>query len=187
MGDFRVIGDIGRSLRKVLESDPWEGLSPKPEIVFRPPGTEERENPSMVSILLFNVREMSQLTSSPVPRSADNFRGPPLMLDLSYLVTAYSDDPIRGQDILGKVMQILHGHPVITGPDLQGSLAGTGTDIRLSLHPLSPGELASVRESFSCDSPHPSVCYVATSAVIESASEGSPGRERYSRRGGKGS
>ncbi len=36
MSDFRAIGEIGATMKHVLESDPWEGMSAKPEIVLQP-------------------------------------------------------------------------------------------------------------------------------------------------------
>jgi hypothetical protein len=54
-------------------------------------------------------------------------------LCLYYLVTAWGGDPVTEQQILGRVVQVLHEDAVIEGPDLADELAGTGVQLRVSL------------------------------------------------------
>jgi hypothetical protein len=63
-------------------------------------------------------------------------RKQPLGLCLHYLVTAWGGDRATEQQILGRVMQVMYDDAVIDGVELAGSLAGTQTELRVSLSPM---------------------------------------------------
>jgi Pvc16 N-terminal domain len=63
-------------------------------------------------------------------------RKQPLGLCLHYLVTAWGGDRATEQQILGRVMQVMYDDAVIDGVELAGSLAGTPTELRVSLSPM---------------------------------------------------
>jgi hypothetical protein len=63
-------------------------------------------------------------------------RKQPLGLCLHYLVTAWGGDRATEQQILGRVMQVMYDDAVINGVELAGSLAGTPTELRVSLSPM---------------------------------------------------
>jgi hypothetical protein len=63
-------------------------------------------------------------------------RKQPLGLRLHYLVTAWGGDRATEQQILGRVMQLMYDDAVIDGSELAGSLAGTLTELRVSLSPM---------------------------------------------------
>ena len=63
-------------------------------------------------------------------------RKQPLGLCLHYMVTAWGGDRDTEQQILGRVMQVLYDDAIIDGPELAGALAGTPTELRVSLSPM---------------------------------------------------
>ena len=60
-------------------------------------------------------------------------RKQPLPLRLHYMVTPWGGDRATEQRILGRVLQVLYDDAVIDGPELQGVLAGTTAEVRVSL------------------------------------------------------
>jgi hypothetical protein len=68
----------------------------------------------------------------------------PLGLCLHYLVTAWGGDRSTEQQILGRVMQVMYDDAVIDGVELAGSLAGTATQLRVSLSPMALEDRARV-------------------------------------------
>jgi hypothetical protein len=62
----------------------------------------------------------------------------PLTLNLYYLMMAKSSAEIKSKaldenTILGNAMQVLHDNPVISGSDLEGSLAENNDDLKVTL------------------------------------------------------
>jgi hypothetical protein len=59
---------------------------------------------------------------------------PPLPLNLSYLLTAYSTDPedLRSHALLGQAMRILHDHPVLGAAEIQSATTANvpGADLQ---------------------------------------------------------
>ena len=95
--NFTVIGDIGETLKKLLEDDPWEGMAEdsKPEIIMKSPKEvgEEGTLNNKVSIFLYHIHINPYLRNQEPPVTNDTaFKIPPLVLDLNYMVTPYSED-----------------------------------------------------------------------------------------------
>ncbi|MDG0812954.1 DUF4255 domain-containing protein [Cohnella rhizosphaerae] len=73
-------------------------------------------------------------------------RFPPLALDLTYLITAHSAaEPLaRTLDehlMLGKVMQTLYDNAVLRAPYLEGSLAMSGEELRITSENMDTDQL----------------------------------------------
>jgi hypothetical protein len=171
MSDFTAIGDIGETLKKLLEDDPWSGVSPKPEITFKSPKEiqEDGGNPNKVSLFLFRILENAHLKNEELQR-VDNtsLRLPPLALDLEYLVTPYSDEKTQEKVILGKVMQIFHDNTILRGTFLQGDLAGTDEEIKLLFNPISLDDMTKMWSSFQEVGYRLSASYLVTPVRIDS-------------------
>jgi hypothetical protein len=174
MSDFTVIGDIGETLKRLLEDDPWTGISPKPEITFKSPKEikDDGGSANKVSIFLYQALENPYLKNVEPQRISDTeLQLPPLSLDLLYLVTPYSDDKTQEKIILGKVMQIFHDNSVLTGTILQGSLAGTDEEIKLIFNPISLDDLTKIWSAFQDVAYRLSVAYLVTPIRIDSTRE----------------
>jgi len=175
MSDFTVIGDIGETLKKLLD-DPnfWTGIIPGPEITFKSPKEikDDGGSTNKVSIFLYQLLENHYLKNEEPQRISDTeLKSPPLSLDLLYLVTPYSDDKTQEKIILGKVMQIFHDNAVLTGTVLQGSLAGTDEEIKLLFNPISLDDLTKIWSAFQEVAYRLSVSYMVTPVKIDSTRE----------------
>src|SRR5438105_254571 len=80
-----------------------------------------------LSVWLYRV-ERDEFTTNRYPERIDatHMRMPPLPIDCHYLLTPVVDDSLTEQAIMGKLLQILHDHPVLrpdpAHPDLQDEL-----------------------------------------------------------------
>lgn len=179
MSDFTVIGDVGETLKKLLEDDPWTGIMPKPEITFKSPKEIEEAggNTNKVSVFLYQIHENPYLKNEEPLRIDDaNLRIPPLVLDLLYLVTPYSDDKTQEKYFLGKVMQIFYDNAVLSGTALQGTLSGSDEEIKLLLNTLSLDDLTKIWSAFQNVGYRLSLSYLVTPIKIDSTRE--PGVRR---------
>ena len=171
MSDFIVIGDIGETLKKLLEDDPWLGISPKPEIIFKSPKEikDDGGSTNKVSIFLYQILENPYLKNEELQRIDDtHLQPPPLSLDLIYLVTPYSEEKTQEKIILGKVMQIFHDNAILIGTVLQGDLSGTDEEIKLLFNPISLDDLTKIWSAFQEVAYRLSVSYMVTPVRIDS-------------------
>jgi len=172
MADFTGIGDIGETLKKLLKDDPWTGISPKPEVTFKSPKEikDDGGTANTVSLFLYQILENPHMKNEEGIRVNDaQLQVPPLVLDLFYLVTPYSEDKTQEKYILGKVMQIFYDHAILAGTVLQGSLAGADEELRLVAHPLSLDDLTKIWSAFQEVAYRLSVAYLVTPVRIDSA------------------
>ncbi len=106
-----------------------------------------------LSVWLYRVvRDDSRLNDPPIVRPLANglvdIIPPPLPLRLHYLITPISDNsPDTEQRILGRVLQLLHSMPILSGASLRGDLAGTDVEIHARLEALSLDEISRVWEA----------------------------------------
>ncbi|HMK56409.1 MAG TPA: DUF4255 domain-containing protein [Dissulfurispiraceae bacterium] len=174
MSDFTAIGDIGETLKKLLDSDPWTGISPKPEITFKSPKEVKDDGGSAnkVSLFLYEIIENPHLRNEePIRVDDSRLHTAPLVLDLYYLVTPYSDDKTQEKYILGKVMQIFYDHSILGGTILQGSLSGSDEEMRLVPHGISLDDLTKIWNAFQDVAYRLSVAYLVTPVKIDSTRE----------------
>ncbi len=173
MSDFTVIGDIGETLKKLLEDDPWTGFLPtqKPEITFKSPKEikDDGGSTNKVSVFLYQILENPYLKNEEPQRIDDtHLQSPPQFLDLLYLVTPYSDDKTQEKIIMGKVMQIFFDNTVLTGTVLQGALSGTDEEIKLFFNPVSLDDLTKIWSAFQEVAYRLSISYMVTPIMIDS-------------------
>jgi hypothetical protein len=96
--------------------------------------------PPRATIFLYDVLE--EPTSRNRPKSAElvggalQVRKQPLGLCLHYMVTPWGGDRPTEQQILGRVLQVMYDDAIIDGAELDGVLAGTPTELRVSLAPM---------------------------------------------------
>jgi hypothetical protein len=78
--------------------------------------------------------------------------------------------PETEQIILGKVLQVLHGLPVLRGVDLQDDLRGTDTELYVRLETLTLDEMSRIYDALE-QSYQLSVSYEVSVVYIESEQE----------------
>lgn len=152
MPDSTVIADVSATLQTVL-TDGFSSFFPAP-----PPVAEIHDllgqistTPARMTIFLFEVIEDSTLRnrsprlSNAPPNLVSN--KPPIPLILRYLLTPWGGDPLTDHRIMGRALQVLHDNAILSGPQLQGSLAGSSEAIKLKLALLSLEEQTRVWHS----------------------------------------
>lgn len=128
-----------------------------------------------LSVWLYRiVRDENVLNEPPRRIAFDQERRVPLPLRLHYLITPIgAEDPDHAETehaLIGKVLQSLHDHPVLRGPDLQDDLAGTTVELTMRLETLSLEETTHVYEALA-RSFQVSVSYEVSVVTILSALE----------------
>lgn len=139
MADYSVIADIGLSFVKVLR----EALVPA--LISHSDGVG-LANPldrgdMNVTVYLYEIKENSEVRNQEMIDLGDRMRYPGVALDLYYIVTAHSTSDVltRGIDeqrMIGKMIQLIHDHPVLKEEDLEGALTGTANTYRISKEPV---------------------------------------------------
>jgi hypothetical protein len=135
---------------------------------------QEVASQSGLSLWLYRLsRDENRLNDPPTMRPLSGGRvevvPPPLPLRLHYLVTPLvKGKPELEQRILGRVLQLFHSRPVLSGSDLQNDLAGSAAQLYVRLEALSLDETSRVWEALS-SSYQLCVSYEVTLANIEPA------------------
>jgi len=103
-----------------------------------------------LSVWLYRVvRDDERLNDPPTRLGRGQTRKTPLPLRLHYLVTptVATTTPTGAeteQTILGKVLQVLYDHPLLSGADLQGDLSGTLVQLTARLESMSLEDITKV-------------------------------------------
>ena len=140
MPDHTIIAATSATLQGLFEgaitNDPAPALNGL-LVDLRSPRDLRLDNDSLgLSVWLYRVdattdrRSVLPPSLSPGARRAEAA----LALELHYLITPIAAEPEDEQAVLGRVLETLRDHPVLTGPDLPGPLAYG--EVRLSLETL---------------------------------------------------
>jgi hypothetical protein len=104
-----------------------------------------------VSLWLYRVVKDGERLNDPMQRLAyTRLRRRPLPLSLQYLVTpivssrSNGGNPETEQIILGKILQILHDHPILSGASLRDDFSGTDAELHVRLESLSVDDTARI-------------------------------------------
>ena len=174
MSNFKVIGDIGETLKDLLNDNThWKDIT-KPDITLKSPKEikDQGENINIISIYLYQIIENIHFKNKELQMiDYTTLHYPPMAIDLFYLLTPYGSDPTQEKYMLGKVMQIFYDNSVLTGSVLHGSLKGTDEEIKLIFNPLSLDDLNKIWSTFQETGYRLSTSYMATPVMIDSIRE----------------
>jgi hypothetical protein len=183
MGDYSAIAEAGRTLVQVI----WNAISTDPALVAlinnenlitleSPAEHIENKDQALLSVYLYRISEDPyRKNRPPVEGTGGMLRRPPLCLDLYYLITPMLTDAFDRQVVIGKVMQILHDHPTLDGPDLVGSLVASDDVLRVSSNPVPLNEVALVWQAL--EIPYMlCVSYIMRVALVQSNRQQSQAR-----------
>ncbi len=148
MPDFSVIADVSETLEAVL-TDALSTLAPGPPIAeLHDLSGPVATNPPRVTLFLYEVVEDHTVRNRPAPRTVTppnlTQEKPPVPLLLRYLLTPWSGDILTDHRMLGRSIQVLYDGANLSGPQLQGGLAGTSEALKLKLAPLTLEERSRV-------------------------------------------
>ncbi len=175
MGEYTMIADVGETLIRLLR-DNMSDLVNQDSIVLLSPADVEGQN-IRLTVFLYSVTENSYLRNREVvPEYPDHLQYPPLTIDLHYMLTTYASAQIpdltertlEEHRLLGRAMSVLYDNAILSGSALQGKLAGSSDELRITLEDLSLDDLNKIWTSFPNSHYHPSVGYLVTPVAIES-------------------
>ena len=140
MADSSVIADVSATL-EVLLTTAFSTLNPGPPVAEVHDLTGAISTaPARMTIFLFDVIEDPTVRNQKQPRQIVGTtleqRKPQVPLILRYLLTPWSGSRATDHQLLGRALQTLHDDAILSGPQLQGGLAGGSDAIKLKLAPL---------------------------------------------------
>lgn len=137
MADYTALVEAGNSLVDYLRSQ----LTPEPiskgELISLCSPHESENN--QLTVYLFHTEEDSQAGQGGyVPFGRDEERMPPTGMTANFLITAHSKAPVQMREadqyrMIGAVIQAVKDMPVLEKRYLNGSLARTEAELRLSV------------------------------------------------------
>ena len=152
-------------------------------ISSRSPGLLEAENgniPTQLNMFMYRVSFNTGWSNTGYPsrnRNGDIVNNPPLAVNLHYLMTAFGEDELHSEILLGNAMQILHENPVLhrelintslTGSPVAGSnLAEQIEQIKITPENINLDEISKLWTAFQIKY-RPCTAYKATVVLIES-------------------
>ena len=149
MADSDVIGDVSTALERLLTSA-MSTLTPPPAPIAQVHDLSGviPTAPALLTLFLYEIAQDPSVRNRPPIREVDatgyQIRKPPMGVLLRYLVTAWGGDRITEQRMLGRVLQVLYDHAVLSGADLTGGVAGTRDSIKVTLASLTLEEKSRV-------------------------------------------
>jgi hypothetical protein len=172
MADFAAIAAVGKSIERVLnvafsEHQPVAAPGGHARAVLvttadlEAAETHNRIGPYGLSIFLYRVEvnRTMRVAPSSVKTPGGLQHGPPLALDLHYLLTAWADNAENEHRILGRALQAIESTAVLSGPLLDPSADwGAHETVQLAMEEFSTEAMVQIfdslptkfRLSFSC-------------------------------------
>lgn len=132
MARYTAIADVGSTLLKLLRENMSADLVENPEMIGLCSPAEK--NDFKLLLYLYHIEECCELKQGGLTRTLQT----PLALHLYYLLAANSNGDVKSKAmdenmILGNAMQILDSNPVLSGSDLEGSLAADNDRISITI------------------------------------------------------
>jgi hypothetical protein len=167
MSDHGAIAGVSETLVKLLQEG-LVGLVAPDHITLASPAEVELDTSPWLGLFLFQVAENHRMKNQSMERLDPlRLQHPAFVVDLSYLVIPYAQTRETEHLILGRVIQVFAGHPVLLGSRLQGSLAGSTEELRVLFHPLSTEELFRLWNAFHTKPFKLSLCYQVSPVKID--------------------
>ena len=150
MADFAAIGAVSSSLKTMLEQAIT--LSMEPQLAGTPIDLRSPKElriaaiTPVVSLWLYRITRNDDLINLPALRVPPRRILPrPFPVNLHYLITPMTAQPIDSNRLLGRVLQIMHDNAILAGAFLDQSLIDGGVDqLRIHFEPHSLEELTRV-------------------------------------------
>lgn len=175
MAGYAVISEVSRLLVETLR-DGFDPGSPEEVLVDRErvglASPDDAGNLLSLTLYLYRISENSHMKNRErLEVDGTRYKRPPLALDLYYLLTAHSapagdndQDQVDPHLLLGRGMQILHDDTVLEE-------VGDDEEVYVSIYPQSMDEMANIWNTFQDESFQPSVSYLVSPVIIDSARE----------------
>lgn len=147
--------DVVASVSRTLESRLTAGLrslgppgGPPPFAALDDLTQIPPRDPPRVTLFLYDIVEEATVRNRSKSTQEANgqllIRKQPLGLCLHYMMTAWGGTRETEQLLLGRVMQVLYDDAILDGPELLGVLAGTPSELRVSLSTMQVDDRARI-------------------------------------------
>jgi hypothetical protein len=138
VSDYTVLRAASLTLRSLLKTNITDSSEPDlggVPIDLRSPDELREDNVTVaVSTWLYQIALQPDMLNTPPQRLSDNSYEPrPLPLELLYLITALQPEPGTQLTLTGRVLQLIDDYARLRGAQLQDTLIGSSTELRLSL------------------------------------------------------
>ena len=180
MSDYRVVGDVDETLRRLLwshmqfDAEITSILATEQQITLEPPYkivTDVNPNEDSLSLFLYRVSENADMKNRPLQRVGDGrLRQPPLSLNFYYLLTPITTLAENDHRLLSKAMQIFYDNAILKGAQLEGALRTNAEELRIILNPMTLEDLNRLWSAF-VRPMRLSVCYEVKVVYIDSERE----------------
>ncbi|MGP8322634.1 MAG: DUF4255 domain-containing protein [Methanosarcinaceae archaeon] len=179
MSDYTAIADVSCTLVDLLRNKMDDLIDPD-SIAAVSPGDIEANDSVRLSLFLFQVIENAHMKNQEMQIiNHAKLKYPPLILDLSYMLTSYPSSGIQDKtertkeehSVLGRAMQILHDNSIIADPFLRGCLIDDDQELHISQTPYNLDDMTKMWSTFQNRSFRPSVCYLVANVRIRSTRE----------------
>lgn len=148
MSDYTAVRETTQALEALLEQEITNSTDPQlAGVTIHPESPREMREKKFtgISLWLYRVsREPDTLNRVPERITPNRLRPQPIPLTLHYLITPMRDQTRDEQTLLGKVVQVLHDHAIISGPEVGAVLDADGTELHIALDGLTLEDLARV-------------------------------------------
>ncbi|NEQ22339.1 MAG: DUF4255 domain-containing protein, partial [Microcoleus sp. SIO2G3] len=153
MSNALAIGAVTAVIQNLLENglvqqDIATSLGGRPEVTVVSPSLESANGSApkdRLNLFLYQTTPNSGWRNVGMPSrnsEGDRISNPPLALDLHYLLTAYSQEAIHAEIMLGYAMQILHEMPFLPRDRIRSILRDLATNSRPAFRALTRADLA---------------------------------------------
>lgn len=161
-----IISSAGQAIIDMLNTE--VGFA-EGDIVMKSPA--DAASTAKVSMYLFQLKINSELLNRPQENiGMDELRHAPLPLDLFYLFTPLSIEPVTALGHLESIMRVFYDHAVLEPPLLPPTLVNAGNDqIRLTPHNLSLEDTNRLWAMFPNKQHYLSMTYLLTPVQVPSA------------------
>ena len=138
MTDYTVLRASAETLLSVLKQTITDSAEPDLSGVGidlrSPEQLQEAHVKKVVSVWLYQLGVQPDMLNLPPRRlTEDTYAQRPLPLELLFMITAIHPDAGTQLALTGRVLQVIDERSRLRGADLQGSLAGTDAELRVSL------------------------------------------------------
>ncbi len=170
MGNYTVFRDVHESLKSLIQSRVSE-LASSSTITYESPSELSPGATPLLSLFFFQLGYNASLRNTPPSRSGLDTRvETPLLLDMMFLLTPFSNSKETELGILEKLSQTFYDTPVLRGDLLLGNLKEEGhEELRIVPHEMGLEEINKLWTSFANKAYRMGLVYTVTPVRINSS------------------
>lgn len=169
-----TIADVGQTLISLLRNE-MEDITSDEIALMSPADVGDQD--IRITIFLYSIVATPSLRNEPpINSKPGESQIPPLTLDLYYMLTCYGSErldnlterTLQARRLLGRAMRIFYDFGIIGGSLLQGNLAGTDEELRITLNAITVEDITRIWSVFPDTPFRTSVCYLVTPVRLAS-------------------